>query len=65
MIRYNKMYDIVFNAITDALEIIETLPQSQERERLRGILCTAQQNSEQVYLLSEGTKTVKLFSKCS
>lgn len=65
MIRYDKMYYIAFNAITDALEIIETLPQSQEREQLRGILCTAQQNSEQVYLLSEGTKTVKLFSKCS
>jgi len=65
MIRYDKMYYIVFNAITDALEVMEALPQCPEREQLRKILCTAQQNSEQVYVMSERAETVKLFPKCS
>ncbi len=53
MIPYDKMYYIVFNAVTDALEIAKSLSPGPERRCLQEILCAAQRNSEQMYLLSE------------
>lgn len=62
MLRYDKMYYINFNAITDALEVVEALPLSPEREQLGEILRRAQQSSEEIYLLED--KPVESFPKC-
>ena len=58
------MYYVTFNAITDALEIATELPLSRERERLLYVLKNAQQESEEIYLVSTDM-ILELLPKCS
>ena len=46
MANYQKLYTLLFNAITDALEELEQLNVGSARERLM----TAQQQAEELYL---------------
>ena len=48
--KYDKMYYTVFNAVTDALEIIRELPESPEKEKLILILTQCQKTGEGIYL---------------
>ena len=45
---YEKMYSILFNAITDAVEMLDA-------GAVRNMLMAAQQRCEEVYLSIEGT----------
>ena len=47
---YNKMYYTVFNAVTDALEVVKKLLPSVEREQIVKILVQSQQAGEDLYL---------------
>ena len=50
MKQYEKMYHVTFNAITDALEIVQGLPEGREKLRILTILETAQLQTEELYL---------------
>ena len=45
---YEKMYHLLFNAITDALEQME----KQNLGSAKGLLTTAQQKTEEIYMES-------------
>lgn len=47
---YDKMYYTVFNAVTDALEVAEKMPDSPEKKELLCILSQSQQISEDIYV---------------
>ena len=46
---YQKMYHILFNAVTDAVEVLE----KQDAETARSILIQGQQRTEELYIESE------------
>ena len=46
---YEKMYHLLFNAITDALEQIE----QQNFGSAKGLLIAAQQEAEEIYMSAE------------
>ena len=46
---YEKMYHLLFNAITDALEQIE----QQNFGSAKDLLIAAQQEAEEIYMLAE------------
>lgn len=46
---YEKMYHLLFNAITDALEQIE----QQNFGSAKDLLITAQQQAEEIYITAE------------
>ena len=49
MANYNKMYSLLFNAITDALEKLE----KQNLGDAKDILISAQQKAEEIYITAE------------
>ena len=49
MANYDKMYSLLFNAITDALEQIE----QQNFGSAKDILIAAQQKAEEIYITAE------------
>ena len=49
MADYDKMYSLLFNAITDALEQIE----QQNFGSAKDLLIAAQQKTEEIYLTAE------------
>ena len=49
MEEYKKMYLLLFNAITDALEQME----QQNYGTAKGLLITAQQQAEEIYITAE------------
>ncbi len=53
MAAYDKMYYALFNAITDVLEITESMEPSEQRRKIWKKLCEAQQRSEEIYLDTE------------
>ena len=53
MISYEKMYHDLFNALTDALKLLETAQQDKAVANAIGMLQTAQQDAEEIYMLAE------------
>ena len=49
MANYDKMYSLLFNAITDALEQIE----QQNFGSAKDLLIAAQQKAEEIYITAE------------
>ena len=49
MANYDKMYSLLFNAITDALEKLE----KQNLGDAKDILISAQQKAEEIYITAE------------
>lgn len=49
MANYDKMYSLLFNAITDALEQIE----QQNFGSAKELLISAQQQAEEIYITAE------------
>lgn len=62
MTRYDKMYHLLFNAITDARAIAERLPPSPELTQLKYLLDSAQEESEEIYLQGEDAKLIEISS---
>ena len=53
MEEYKKMYLLLFNAITDALEQME----QQNYGTAKDLLITAQQKAEEIYITAESSKS--------
>lgn len=51
MVNYQKLYAVLFNAITDAMDIIINEP-----EKARIMLAEAQQTTEEMYIKSDDGK---------
>lgn len=60
--KYDKLYYVTFNAVTDALEIVRALPESGEKVQILRILETAQIQTEELYLRQEGPEPASLCS---
>mgnify|MGYP007129633258 CR=1 FL=1 len=56
MANYDKMYSLLFNAITDALEKLE----KQNLGDAKDILVSAQQKAEEIYITAKTKKAVPL-----
>ena len=53
MTDYQKMYAYLFNAVTDALKILQTSQQENIAADAMRVLQTAQQNTEKIYMSAE------------
>ena len=56
MANYDKMYSLLFNAITDALEKLE----KQNLGDAKDILISAQQKAEEIYITAENGRGVSI-----
>ena len=54
MADYKTMYSLLFNAATDAVNILTAAPQAEDLQRVIAILQTAQLKCEERYIGSTG-----------